>query len=182
MRPLSPQIWKRRSVFFLAFAGKAAATVAKERGVERDGMWDWSHLLLTLDLFFLPCHSSWDFQLFHFIYFSYLLPRFFSPSPHSLPIAELYISLTWLGWLLGVTLNGNAILSHLFCRGGCSAFRAKGLLLSRPIYTDAAVNLNVPYPCTIPFMGGQEFTAKQHEDQIFDPVRQNSWSPINSNS
>lgn len=100
-------------------------------------------------------------------------PGFFPPSPHSLPIAELYISLTWLGWLLGVTLNGNAILSHLFCRGGCSAFRAKGLLLSQPIYTDAAINLNVLYPCTIPFMGGQEFTAKQHKDQIFDPVRQN---------
>lgn len=181
MRPLSPQIWKRRSGFFLPSLGKQRQQW-QGRG-ERDGMWDWSHLLLTLDLFFLPCHSSWDFQLFHFIYFSYLLPRFFSPpSPHSLPIAELYISLTWLGWLLAVTLNGNAILSHLFCRGGCSAFRAKGLLLSRPIYTDAAVNLNVLYPCLIPFMGGQEFIAKQHKDQIFDPVRQNSQSPINSNS
>lgn len=69
-----------------------------------------------------------------------------------------------LATVLGVTLNGNEILSHLFCRSGCSAFGAKDLLLSRPIYTDAAINLNSLCPCVISSTGGQEFVAKQHRD------------------
>lgn len=159
--------------FFLAFAGKTAATVTKEGGTEMGCETGVICCWLRISSFSLVTQvGTSNCSTSSILVTCY--PVFFPPSPHSLPIAELYISLKWLGWLLGVTLNGNAILSHLFCRGGCSACRAKGLLLSQPIYTDAAVNLNVLYPCMIPFMGGQEFIAKQHKDQIFDPVRQNS--------
>lgn len=167
MRPLSPQSGKDVLFFFLLLLGKRRQRWGG-RG-ERDGTWDRSHLLLTLDLFFLPCHSSWDFQLFHFIYFSYLLPRFFPLSFFAPYRRALYFPhMAGLAAALGVTLNGNAVLSHLFCRSGYSAFRAKDLLLSRPIYTDAAINLNVLCPCAIPSTGGQESIAKQHRDQISD--------------
>jgi len=42
------------------------------------------------------------------------------------------------------------------------------LLLSGPIYTDAAINPNMLCPSVIPSMGGQEFVAKQRGDQTFD--------------
>lgn len=166
-----PPVWKRCSGFLLPFAGKAAATVVKEGGKE-----GWDLRTESSDADFgslLPCHSSRDFQLFHFIYFSYLLPRFF-PLSFSAPYhgALCFPHMAGLASALAVTLNGNAILSHLFCRSGRSAFRAKDLLLSRPIYPDAAVNLNMPCPCVIPSTGGQEFLSKQHTDQIFSTIRE----------
>lgn len=170
MRPLSPQSGKD-VLLFSCLCWERGSSSGEGVGVGKwDGMWDWSHLLLTLDLFFLPCHSSWDFQLFHFIYFSYLLPRFFPPLSSFAPChgALYFPHMTGLATVLDVTLNGNAILSHFFCHSGCSAFREKDLLLSWPIYTDATVNLNVLCPRVISSTGGQEFIAKKHENKIFD--------------
>lgn len=174
MRPLGPQSGKDVLVFSCLCWESGGSGGSGEGGGKRDGTWDRSHLLLTLDLFFLPCHSSRDFQLFHLIYFSYLLPRFFPLSSFAPYRGALcFPHMAALATALGVTLNGNAILSHLFCRSGCSAFRAKDLLLSRPISTDAAVNLNSLCPCVISSTGGQEFVAKQHRDQIFDQSQRN---------
>lgn len=116
MQGHQPPIWKKRSVFFLPLCWESS-------GGERDGTWDRSHLLLTLDPCALPCHSSWDFQLFHFIYFRSLLPRFSPP--------RLLCSLSWS---FICTSHGPATW-HYFkwkcnfkpscCRSGCSAFGAK---------------------------------------------------------
>lgn len=168
----APSLEKTFGFFFfpLPLLGKRRRQRWGRRGrEERDGTWDRSHLLLALDLFFLPCHSSGDFQLFHFVYFSYLLPRFFPPlSSFARYRRALYFPhMAGLASVLGVTLNGNESLSHLFCRSFCSACGAKDLLLSRPISTDTTVNLNTLCPCVISFMDGQEPGAKQHRDQIF---------------
>lgn len=81
---------------------------------------------------------------------------------------------------LGVTLNGNAISSHLVVVVAAAPLEEKDLLLSRQIYTDAAVNLNVPYPSVIASTGGQEFTVKQHGDQTFGQSQQGKNSHPNS--
>lgn len=81
---------------------------------------------------------------------------------------------------LGITLNGNAISSHLVVVVAAAPLEQKDLLLSRQIYTDAAVNPNVLYPSMIASTGGQEFIAKQHEDQAFDQSQQDKISHPNS--
>lgn len=161
MRGHQPPVWKRRSGFFFSLLlGKRAAG----RGGKRDGTWDQSHLLLTLDLCALPCHSSWDFQLFHFIYFSSLLPRYFPLLLSCLSRSFICTSRGRAAWRY---FKWKCNFKRSCCCSAHSAFGAKDLLLSRQIHTDAAVNLSVLYPSTIRSTGGQEFTAKQRRDRIF---------------
>lgn len=174
--------------FFLAFAGKEAAAVGREWGWGREmgcetGViccWLWiSSFSLVTQVEISNCSTS-SILVTCYPDFSPLQPSSFAPYHGALYFPHM----TGLATLLDVTLNGNAILSHFFCHSGCSAFREKDLLLSWPIYTDAAVNLNVLCPCVIPSTGGQEFIAKKAQKSNIwpEPARQNSPSIQTLNS
>lgn len=166
-------IWKKRSgfFFFFPFAGKAAEGkgMGRETGVICCWLWIPALSLVTqveisncsTSSIFVPCYP--DF------------PPLASFAPYH---GALYVP--HMAPPLGVTLNGNAISSHLVVVVAAAPLEEKDLLLSRQIYTDAAVNLNVPYPSVIASTGGQEFTVKQHGDQTFGQSQQGKNSHPNS--
>lgn len=111
--------------------------------------------------------------------FSFLATQIFPPLASFAPYhGALYVP--HMAPPLGVTLNGNAISSHLVVVVAAAPLEEKDLLLSRQIYTDAAVNLNVLCPSVIASTGGQEFTVKQHGDQTFGQSQQGKNSHPNS--